>query len=426
MGTEISLSIDDVDVCWSKNSMGIDHGSLFQPKDRKRFKSDQVNYDYFDAELSKMEIGFIKKLKDVIPRLELMGITLDSVRKEYNFAAVESDETQKYLESDGLTDGKPCMDFDSFLEIIQTINLASLDGSYDSSSVDKEPADYGKSFIDKEAIKAIPHYDPQDWMVYSEKSLVSSLVGFLSPYSALRLLVESKQHLDLDVKWQYGPLVENGWANASMFQPSARRTQKFLIVTEGHTDAEILDLAIKTLRPEIHDFFCFIDMTEGHPFGGTGNLQKFAKGLVKMDVQNKTLFLYDNDTEGLSVYRNTSRFNLPNNMRVVMLPDLEEFSSFQTDGPTGEKKVNINGKAVAIECYLDHSRSGLPKTPTIRWSGYKGDVKQYQGALVDKDMYTKDFLRHTPERLLSSGYDLTKLQQVVDMIFRECVKIACS
>jgi hypothetical protein len=372
-----------------------------------------------------MEIGFIKKLKDVIPRLELMGITLDSVRKEYDFSAAESDETQKSLESEDLADGKPCMDFDSFLKIIQTINLASLDGSYDPNSVDKEPAEYGNSFIDKEAIKAIPHYDSHDWMVYSEKSLVSSLVGFLNPYSALRLLAESKQHLDLDVKWQYGPLVENGWANASMFQPSARRTQKFLIVTEGHTDAEILDLAIKTLRPEIHDFFCFIDMTEGHPFGGTGNLQKFAKGLVKMDVQNKTLFLYDNDTEGLSVYRNTSRFNLPNNMRVAMLPDLEEFSSFLSVGPTGKKKVDINGKAVAIECYLDHSRSGLPEIPTIRWSGYKGDVKQYQGALINKEKYTKDFLSHTPEELRSSGYDLTKLQQVLDVIFHECVDIAC-
>jgi len=429
MGTVISLEVAGVEVCWSKNNMGIDHGPLFQPKDRKRIKSDQVNYDEYDwddAELAKMEISFVKKLKDIIPRIELMGITLDRVRKEYELASVESDDLLEYMESQELGDSSRSMDFDSFLNIIQTINLASLDGVYDPNSVDKEPADYGKSFIDKESIKAIPHYDPQDWMVYSEKSLVSSLVGFLSPYSALRLLAESKHHLDLEVKWQYGPLVENGWANASMFQPNARRTQKFLIVTEGHTDAEILDLAIKTLRPEIHDFFCFIDMTEGHPFGGTGNLQKFAKGLVKMDVQNKTLFLYDNDTEGLSVYRNTSKFNLPNNMRVVMLPDLEEFNSFQTDGPTGKKKVDINGKAVAIECYLDHNRSGLPKIPTIRWSGYKGDVKQYQGALVDKDMYTKDFLRHTPESLLISGYDLAKLQQVVDMIFHECVKIACS
>ena len=65
-----------------------------------------------------------------------------------------------------------------------------------------------------------------------------------------------------------------------------------------------------------------------------------------------------------------------------MLPDLEEFSSFLSVGPTGKKKADINGKAVAIEYYLDHSRSGLPEIPTIRWSGCKGDVKQYQGALI--------------------------------------------
>lgn len=426
MGTEITLSVNDVDVCWSKNSMGLDHGHLFQSEDRKRLKSNQVNYDYDwnDAELAKMEIGFSKKLKDIVPRLELVGITLDVVRKEYDIAAAESDESKAYLASQGLGEYTPNMDFNNFLKIIQTINLSSLDDTYDSTSFDKDPLEYGKHIIDKEAIKAIPHYDPHDWMVYSEKSLVSSMIGFLSPYCALRVLAECKHNVDLDVTWQYGPLVENGWADASMFQPNARRAQKFLIVTEGHTDAEILSLAIKTLRPEIRDFFFFIDMTDGHPFGGTSNLLKFAKGLVKMDVQNKTLFLYDNDTEGLSAYKNTSALDLPYNMGVVMLPDLEEFQAFETIGPTGNQKVDINGKAVAIECYLDFNRSCLPKTPKVAWSSYKNDVKQYQGALIDKEKYTKDFLSFTPESLLCSGYNLTKLRKVVDTIFEKCVSIA--
>lgn len=430
MGTIISLSVDDVDVCWSKNHIGIDHGPLFQPEDRKRFKSDQVNYDYFEFEnepdLIKMEMGFIKNLGDVVPRLELMGFTIEQISKEYEIVVAESNETRKELEESGLEKATPCMRFDQFLDIFKRIDIVALDGSYDEDSVDKDPSEYGTKFIDAETLKSIPNYEPYDSMVYSEISLVSCMLDILSPYAALRILAENENNLRHEVKWQYGPLVENGWADVSMFKPCARREQKFLIVTEGHTDAEIIDLAIKTLRPEIYDFFCFIDMTEGHPFGGTGNLQKFAKGLAQMDVHNQTLILYDNDTEGLSAFRNTNKLNLPCNMSVAKLPDLNEFSSFQTIGPSGKTKIDINGKAVAIECYLDLFRPGLPDEPTIQWSGYKGDVNQYQGALIEKDKYKNDFLSHTPKQLLESGYDLSKLQKVVDTIYQECVSIACS
>lgn len=428
MGTEISLSIDNVDVCWSKNHMGIDHGWLFQDGDRKRTRSDQVNYEYFkgdDApELAAMEMGFCKPLRGVLPRLELMGITLDKVRSEYERAAADSDEDRKSLEESDLGKAIPCMGFDDYLKIVQSVNIADLDSTYDSDSVDKRPEEYGKKFIDAKTLAAIPHYDSYDAMVYSEQSLLSHTLDFLGPYSALRLLAENKSNLDQEVKWQYGPLVEAGWEKASSFQPNARRMQKFLIVTEGHTDAEVIDLAIRVLRPEIYDFFSFIDMTEGHPFGGTGPLQKFAKGLAQMDVHNQTLFLYDNDTEGLSAFLNTEKLNLPDNMRVAMLPDIDDFKLFQTIGPNGKEKMNINGKAVAIECYLDLNRKGLPTEPAIRWSGYKGDVKQYQGALLKKENYTKDFLSHSPEDLHESNYDLSKLKRVIDTIYSECVNIA--
>lgn len=428
MGTEITLSIDEIDVSYSKNAMGIDHGSLFQKADRKRMKSEQIDYNYFetqdDPDILEMEMGFSKPLCDVIPRIELLGFTIDAIRSEYEICVTECDETRRDLEESGPDKAVPCMSFDRFLEIISSIKISALDHAYDEQSHEKEPAAYGSKFVDTNTVKAIPFYDSYDIQAYSEQSFLAGVLGFLHPYSALRLLAENKNNLDQDVKWQYGPLVHSGWAKESEFQPSARRVQKFLIVTEGHTDATILDLAIRAIRPEIHDFFSFIDMTEGHPFGGTGPLQKFAKGLAQMDVHNQTLFLYDNDTEGLSAFRNTKELNFPANMRVAMLPDHESFNSFQTVGPNGKDRMDINGKAVAIECYLDLYRPGLPEEPFIRWSGYKADVRQYQGALDKKKKYTEDFLKHDPDELRSCGYDLSKLEEVVDMVFSECVNIA--
>jgi hypothetical protein len=70
----------------------------------------------------------------------------------------------------------------------------------------------------------------------------------------LRLLAENPSNCETAVIWQYGPLVENGWAKTEEFEPFARRTETFLIATEGSSDAHILKHALELLRPEVLDF----------------------------------------------------------------------------------------------------------------------------------------------------------------------------
>lgn len=128
--------------------MGIDHGPLFQPEDRKRLKSDQINYDYYESsensDLIKMEMGFAKPLRDVVLHLALMGVTIDQVRLEYEQAAADSDEAQKGLADLGGEKATSSMQFEQFLELAGLIDIGSLDGSYDESSIGKEPSEYGE------------------------------------------------------------------------------------------------------------------------------------------------------------------------------------------------------------------------------------------------------------------------------------------
>ena len=84
MGTEITLEVGGLTVDGCKNSRGLDHGMLFQVKDRKRIHSDQVDYDYFrenNEDPGPMEMAFCRPLKEVVPRIELLGFTLDQVRR---------------------------------------------------------------------------------------------------------------------------------------------------------------------------------------------------------------------------------------------------------------------------------------------------------------------------------------------------------
>ena len=265
---------------------------------------------------------------------------------------------------------------------------------------------------------------PRDWdngTSYSERSYFASLMTFLHPYSILRVLAECPMNANAQVDWQFGPVVCSGWADESQFLAGPRRTQTFLIATEGSSDTHILEHALSLLRPGIKDFFRFIDMRDGHPFPGTGNLVRFARGLAKIDVHNQVVFLLDNDAEGMLAYKKIESLSLPPNMRATHLPPLDELRAIPARGPEGVSLTDINGRAAAIECYLDFDAPG-PPPPEIRWTNYKKELNAYQGALCHKQSFANAFLKQNLASL--SNYDVTKVSKVLDHIVAVCKDIA--
>jgi hypothetical protein len=218
--------------------------------------------------------------------------------------------------------------------------------------------------------------------------------------------------------WQFGPIVNAGWVERSAFAAGAFRSQTVLIATEGAPDARILRRALDLLRPFVADFFCFIDGDERHHFWGTGNLVRFAEGLLRIDIQNQVLFLLDNDAEGVDAYRKLQELDMPGNLRSMVLPEIEELRSFPALGPEGLNNCDINGRAAAIECYLDLN---LPDYPAARviWSNYKRDIDAWHGALQHKEAYDRYFMKQNPETLASGSYDVSKLGVVLDALIAE-------
>ena len=426
MGTEITFDVGGLTLDWCKNSRGLDHGMLFQAKDRKRIHSDQINYDYFrenDEDPELMEMAFCRPLKDVVPRIELLGFTLDQVRSEYASCA-ESWREECQTMADGKEESVPdVMTFAEFCAFATAYPLETLDDTFISSLDAGSKAQILGRFGDMTVTRRLPYFPPSDANAYSERSYFAGLIGFLHPYSLLQLLAQNTSNLNTDVVWQYGPLVEAGWASESEFTHGARRNQTFLVATEGSSDTHILKHAISLLKPEISDFFRFIDVSDRHPFPGTGNLLKFAEGLIKIDVQNQIVFVFDNDGEGSDTYRRLLCLNLPPNMRVMMLPTLEQFRAFPARGPEGVTNADINGRAAAIECYLDLDIDGFPPAK-VMWTNYKKDLDLYHGALEHKEFYTKEFLRQTVETVSAGAYCMDKLRVVLDALITECCAAA--
>ncbi len=279
MGTAITLEVGGIDLTYSKNHIGIDHGSLFQKSDRKPIRSDQIDYAYFEAERedpTPMEMAFIRPLRDVVPRLELLGFTLDRVRREYESVTEDWQERLRSSSDEDTERVVDLMSFTEFRDLATAYPLESLDSSFLDSS-DEESVQRSHGRFSMVEVDRIPNYLAHANPAYSERSFFVGLIDILHPYSVIRLLAEAAANENARVIWQYGPLVEAGWADVEEFTPEARRGETFLIATEGSSDVHILKRALTLLRPGIADFFRFIDVAESHPFSGTGNLAKLRK-----------------------------------------------------------------------------------------------------------------------------------------------------
>lgn len=425
MGTAITLDVAGVSVTYSKNHRGIDHGSIFQEQDRKPIRSNQLNYDWYeenDEDPTASEMAFTRSLKHVVPRLELLGFNLERVRREYDAVAQAWLEERLSFQEDGDEFIPNLMSFAEFRAFATAHPLDSLDDTFISGTDGASEEKLRGRFAGMQ-FERIPCYQSYDIHAYSERSFFGGLVDILHPYSVLRLLAEAKENEDVPVVWQYGPLVQAGWASEQEFVPDARRTETFLIATEGSSDIHILKHALALLRPGISDFFRFIDVSESHPFSGTGNLVKFAEGLAKIDVQNQVVFVFDNDAEGLDAHQRLSTLALPTNMRGIMLPELESFRAFPAQGPEGLRNSDINRRAAAIECYLDLDVGGCPP-PKVLWTNYKKNLDTYQGALEHKESYSKEFLKQTADTLTAGTYDVSKIESILNLLVAECTAIA--
>lgn len=422
MGTSIELTVGNVSLDYAKNSMGNDYGFLFQEADLARRKSESIDYDYYaehpeeKAELEVSGLMFLRQLSRVVPRLNLLGHTLDGARAEYQNLVEEANSVLDEIAPSG--EKKDWLTFEEFCALANIYPLTSLATEYvDFDTEDRAAVAQGRFAAHAQEFARLPWTEAHD-SYWSESSYLSAKICILSAESMLQVFALSPENADAEVVWGFGPIVTAGWVNRSFFQAGAQRQQSILVATEGASDARILRRALDVLRPDVADFFRFIDGDERHHFWGTGNLVKFAEGLIRIDMQNRVLFLLDNDAEGVDAYRKLQGFRMPGTMRSMLLPDVDEFRSFPALGPEGVSDSDINGRAAAIECYLDLNLPEYPPAQVI-WSNYKKEIETWHGALEYKESYTAHFMKQHPESLTMGDYDASKLVRVLDALVAE-------
>lgn len=194
MGTEINLTLGGISLAFSKNSMGIDFGHLFQDCDVTRRKMAEINYEYYEEHpeenggLEQREAAFARPLGKILPRLELLNHTLESARAEYEAIVAESLEIASYSEP---PESPSYLSFDEFCALACRHPLASLKDTYvEHRTPDRDTIAQGRFAANADEFSRLPS-GIYNYLYYSKKSYVSARLCILSPESMLRVIVQS-------------------------------------------------------------------------------------------------------------------------------------------------------------------------------------------------------------------------------------------
>ena len=402
MGSMISLGVGRMEIDWGKNNSFTDHSALFQPQDVKMIPYYYVGDD--GKPIVVAQEGYSRKLQSIKMRLNLLGYTLEAVENKYN-------QMKEECIGYGLD---PVLSFDAFAKLLKEIDVSRISTPELAVAYEENGYDLGE-FVRRCIIPEEEIYSRLIEAVGGDKHRLNfELEAFcenMDPYIILRLLAENKSCTDLDVFWAFNDVVENGWVEREEVVKPLATSQRILIVTEGSSDSYIIKKVVEELYPDIADFFSFIDMQENYPFTGTGNLYNFCCGLMKIGTLNQIIVLFDNDTAGNEKYDKLKQLPQMKNILVTKLPCLKEFEAIDTVGPQGNSVENINGTAVAIECFLDFD--SCQEAPLVRWTNYVEKAGNYQGALIRKDEYVRSFKK---VNLVDDKYDASKLVYLVDYL----------
>jgi hypothetical protein len=106
-----------------------------------------------------------------------------------------------------------------------------------------------------------------------------------------------------------------------------------IVVTEGRTDARILERVVSLIEPDLRESFAFLDFEGTSVPGGVDRVVSLTRGMAAAKVMNRVVAVLDNDTAGRAAAATLAKSSLPARMRVTVLPALEYAESYPTKGP---------------------------------------------------------------------------------------------
>jgi len=210
------------------------------------------------------------------------------------------------------------------------------------------------------------------------------------------------------VEYDLTDVINGGWVDE--YQAKYVDYEKIIILTEGKSDVEFISKSIEKLNPHLKDYYHFIDFDEYKVESSASALVKLITSFAAANVKHPIIALFDNDTAGLKEMNKLTSKKVPPNIKILKYPDITLAKKYPTVGPTGKKRMNVNGLACSIEMYfgvdvLTRNNELIP----IQWKGFEEKEKKYQGEIADKNYVQETFRKKLRKTEVTEIQELNKL-----------------
>ncbi len=358
MGEFAELRLEKIPITIEKNEFCLDYSDIFPVN-----SVTDIPY-YYAYDIVEHKRGYKAELGVISQRLSIMGYTITETKKIINGYINEWND-QEYGSH---------ITFAEFYKLLMTIN-----------------------------------WDEQDNLstVLEHKNL-EEMFNWIDPRYILQILAQNTKNLNKYVTWGLEDVVEGGYVSYENIIGSKTKN-RVLIATEGRTDKNILYQTLLQLFPNISDLFYFFTYSEDESINVNGcqDLYRFCKYISQMK-HSYVIALFDNDVDGNVCLNKAKSINNINNLLITRLPDRKEFEYFEIENPWDNNTYeNINGRAVAIENFLDFN--SINERPIVKLENSNG-----QGRLLQKEKYQEAFNKAANSKILSTNkYNTKKLESLI-------------
>lgn len=311
-------------------------------------------------------VAFENSASVVADRLDLLGATLRQAQISFMVAVNERVDTWTFSD---LSDSTP---------IRLTEEIEGLEGY----GFEDWCADFSTSSADFES----DAFRSLSWLV--------DLWNASDPLHLLRAAVAAVPAAST-VRLDLTDLVHGGWVDARLdprsaalllAQASSAEGLPIVVLTEGRSDSEVLELALRVIYPHLVGYLRFPDFLAASAEGGASALVRTVRAFAASGIANRVVALFDNDAAGAEAVIGLNVETLPPNLKILQLPEIDLARSYPTVGPLGPANADVNGSAAALELYmgrdiLSDARGAL--RPVV-WGGRAHKVGRYQGEVFDK------------------------------------------
>ena len=321
--------------------------------------------------------GFRQTAKVCLKRLEIYGMTNDKAKKDFEKSRLISKEEYIYqfpIEK---------VSYKKYLETVRQI-IYNKEKNYDNL-----------------------YTNIKESLIAGELQIVGQNLSALL-YSILDSIPE-----DSIIEYDLTEVIEGGWVDK--VEAKKINIEKIIVLTEGKSDVEFIKNSLNQLYPFLHPYYHFMNFDEFKVESNASALVKLVTSLAAANIKHPIVVLFDNDTTGIMEMKKLLMIKLPDNFKVLKLPDLKFAKKHPTIGPSGFKIMDVNGLACGIEMYLGLdvlTKNGdlLP----VQWKALNEKENKYQGEILEKGFVQQEF---RAKLKTNSTCDLIEMKEVLNLIF---------